>query len=545
MIQTKHSRCRLMFLAMLLLAMSVTSSARGLDPSISPMVPMRDGVKLATDVYLPEGEGPFPILLRRTPYGKTRSAPASTADPYLRAGVALVAQDTRGRGRSEGKDPVFRSDTEDGHDTLAWLTKQSWCNGKVAMDGASALGIIQYMAAPGAPKVLCSICATVATPTLAEQGVYPGGVFRESLLRGWLLLQGSTHILKEIEEHPLATDPYWKGSRITDRFRDVNVPAAHIGGWYDIFSQGTLDAYVGFRTQGGDAFRDRQYLIMGPWTHGMESNFPIKGDKQAFRFPNPKPPFWVGPMAWTLHHLGVRDLGEPFRVMPRVQYYVMGDVDDPFAPGNEWRAAEDWPPPSKLLRLHLHADGQLRLEKPAVDGGTTEYRYDPEKPVPTVGGGNLLLPAGPRDQRELEGRPDVCVFETPPLTEPLEITGRVRARIHASSDTPDTDIVVRLCDVYPDGKSMLLLDGATRLSLKQKYEPGSVIPVDVDLWSTSVILNRGHRLRISVSSSNYPRFRANPNDGSLFGSGVPRVAKVRIHHSAQHPSWVELPGPTK
>jgi len=227
-------------------------------------------------------------------------------------------------------------------------------------------------------------------------------------------------------------------------------------------------------------------------------------------------------------------------------------VDDPAAPGNEWRTADDWPIPAAPIRLHLQPDGTLAESCPPEDGASASYVYDPNDPCPTVGGANLVLPSGPRDQAEVEARADVLVFTTPALVEPMEITGRVRAHLWVSIDTPDTDLMVRMSDVYPNGRSMLVVDGARRLAMRGVCDSltplaeGEVVEAVVDLWSTSIIIASGHRLRISVSSSNSPRFWPNPNDGSSYGaSASPTPATVTLYRDFDHASFLEVPDPNR
>ena len=225
----------------------------------------------------------------------------------------------------------------------------------------------------------------------------------------------------------------------------------------------------------------------------------------------------------------------------------MGDVTDPAAPGNVWRSADSWPPPADVTPFYLHAGGALSREKPTESGERT-YQYDPADPVPTRGGQNLLIDKGPMDQRPVESRPDVLLFTSEPLAAPLEVTGRITARLFVSSDCPDTDFTVKLCDVYPDGRSLLVTDGIRRASLRKSFEkheplaPGEVYELEVDLWSTSLIFNKGHRLRIAVSSSNSPRFEPNPNTGDRHPvPGKTRVATNRLHLAPDHPNAILLP----
>jgi hypothetical protein len=230
-----------------------------------------------------------------------------------------------------------------------------------------------------------------------------------------------------------------------------------------------------------------------------------------------------------------------------VHYYVMGDTNDKTAPGNYWRAADSWPPPVVTAGLYFHADQKLKKEMPKEAGELT-YNYDPTDPVPTIGGQNLLITKGPMDQTTVESRKDVLLFTSDVLQSPLEITGRITGRLYVSSDCPDTDFTVKLCDVYPDGKSILVTDGIRRASLRNSYEkreplvPGDVYPIEVDLWSTSLVFNKGHRIRVAVSSSNSPRFEPNPNTGEPhYEAGKSKVATNTLHLSEKHPSHILLP----
>jgi putative CocE/NonD family hydrolase len=230
-----------------------------------------------------------------------------------------------------------------------------------------------------------------------------------------------------------------------------------------------------------------------------------------------------------------------------VHYFVMGDTEDLTAPGNVWRSANSWPPPATATPFYLQADRSLTRDKPLAEGQLS-YKYDPSDPVPTRGGQNLLIEKGPMDQRPVESRDDVLLFTTEPLQEPLEVTGRIAAKLFVSSDCPDTDFTVKLSDVYPDGKSLLVTDGIRRASLRNSFEkreplvPGEVYELEVDLWSTSLIFNAGHRIRIAVSSSNAPRFEPNPNTGDPHPiAGKTRVASNKVYLSNQHPSAIVLP----
>jgi predicted acyl esterase len=507
-------------------------------------VAMRDGVKLATDVYLPAKGGPqFPALLLRTPYDKNGNRGLAAA--AAKAGYALVVQDMRGRFASEGHHAIiFGNDGlggahRDGHDAIEWVAKQSWSDGKVVTYGQSALGIVQNMAAPGAPTALKGQVVGVAFSDYYHQGAYLGGVWRKELLEGWLTLTGMRDVnLPTFLEHA-TYDDFWKGLNAEARANEVNAPGVFTGGWYDIFLQGTINSFVEIQQRGGPNARGKCFLIIGPTAHGAFS--------EAVVYPNAdkSPVNPAAPMNVMEHWLG-KPRKDVAALRP-VQYYVMGDTSAPGAPGNYWRSADSWPPATTPTPFYLHADRSLRLAAPQ-GGGRLTYKYDPKDPVPTRGGQNLIIAKGPMDQRPVESRPDVLVFNSEPLVEPLEVTGRLTAKLFVSSDCPDTDFTVKLSDVYPDGRSLLLADGIRRASLRNSYAkheplvPGETYELDVDLWSTSLVFNLGHRVRVAVSSSNSPRFEPNPNTGDPHPvEGRSRVAANTLHLSDKCPSRLVLP----
>ncbi|MHB8521158.1 MAG: CocE/NonD family hydrolase [Limisphaerales bacterium] len=509
------------------------------------MVPMRDGVKLGTDVYLPAGNGSFPVVLLRSPYNK--SIGVGLGADGVKRGFAVVIQDTRGRFASEGENLPFYADAWgshwDGQDTLEWLARQPWCNGRIGTFGGSALGITQLlMAGSGTTRLTCEHI-TVGAPSLYDHCVYPGGVFKKAMIEDWLRVsQFSTNALRIWTSHP-DYDDYWRERDISWRYDKVNTPAVHIGGWFDIFTQGTIDAFVGYQTRGGPNARGKQKLVVGPWTHGVAQ------DKAGeLTFPNAKhPPNHVDD-SWRWFEHCLNGVNNGIEAAPAVTYYVMGDVRDPKAPGNVWRTANQWPPvPTTPTRFYFHLDRALSVLKfPRAD--SLAYDDDPRNPVPTVGGPQLTLPAGPMDQRKLENRPDVLLFTSEPLTEPLEVTGRVRVQLWAASDAPDTDFFAKLCDVYPDGRSFNVCEGQIRARFRDSFrrekplKPGKVYPFVIDLWSTSIIFNRGHQLRVQVTSSSAPGYDPNPNTGAPFRSNdETRVAHNTIYLDGRHASGIVLP----
>jgi hypothetical protein len=513
------------------------------------MVAMRDGLKLATDVYLADVSAQkWPAILIRTPYGKTGFlTPTNTFDDWVKAGYALVVQDTRGRGDSQGVDSLFLDDgwggRQDGYDTVEWIAAQSWCNGKVGTLGESAFGITQYMLAGSAPPHLVCQFVKIAATNLYTQAVYPGGVFLKNLAESWLTIQGARNLLPYIESRA-SYDATWERLNLESRFSAVNVPVYHWGGWYDVFSEGTISGFVGLQHNGTTGAAGKQKLLVGPWTHGNWKQT-RQGD---LNFPNSTHDDMIEARRWFEYWLLGRDNG--IMSEPAVKYYMMGAPQggESGAPGNVWRTERDWPPRATVTPFYFHDNGELSTEKSAMAQASRSYQYDPRNPVQTQGGRNLLMAAGPHDQRSVENRTDVLIFTTPVLAQPLEIAGKVTAKLWVSSSAKDTDFMVKLTDVYPDGRSMLVSDGAIRA--RHRYSlwrenfmtPDSIYLCEVDLWSTAIIFNKSHRLRVAISSSNSPRFDPNPNTGRPFrADNAMVVATNTLHLDAARPSHLSLP----
>lgn len=516
------------------------------QPSMTVMIPMRDGACLPADVFLAEGKASEqPCILVRAANGRKGSAPEFA--PMTQWGYHVVIQDTRMVVDEEGKVLPYMSDgwglLQDGYDTVEWLAEQEFCNGKVATMGASALGVTQLLLAPSAPPHLCCQYISNAAPSLYHYAAYHGGQLRRTQVQGWLgQYTRSDKALLMVQSQP-DYNIFWQQLDARPHASKVNVPAVHIGGWYDTFLQGTIDAFIGRQEEGADGAKGSQKLILGPWHHYTYAGGQERTDLGDFELPDNARQVHlpITKKDWLDHHLK----GESNSVakLAPVTYYVMGPLDGSSSKGNVWRQAETWPVPAKQIELHLTADGGLSADAPASTA-SLEYRYDPEDPTPTVGGHNLFLEMGPKDQLSVEERDDVLVFTTEPLKDDLEVTGRVVAMVHFESDQVDTDVAVRLCDVYPDGRSVLITDGITRLaSVKDPKAPGPH-EVEVDLFSTSMVFAKGHRLRISVSSANYPRYERNLNVGralEMVEGVVPKVATNKLHLGPSGGSRILLP----
>jgi predicted acyl esterase len=520
---------------------STSVAEAGPKATLEEMVPMRDGTKLYTAIYLPEGNGPWAVLLTRTPYSAERMGPPSAA-LWTRHDYAYVMQDCRGRFRSEGTDRPFMDDHLDGYDTVEWIAKQPWANGKVGMVGASAMGMTANQASLMRPPHLVAMYVIVAPSSAYSQTVFIGGVYRKEMNDGWMKAQNDGAAIGEIYKHNVY-DHYYDIREESKYWDRVDVPVYNQGGWYDIFEQGNINNFVGLQSEGAGLAAGNQKLILGPWGHGQleEVKYPANAG--------------AGIMGTMTNDLELRWFnfwlkGEQNGIMrePPVRYYVMGDVADPKAPGNQWRTAESWPPPAKTTSFFLAVGGKLSEQVPGPEESADSYQYDPKNPVPTIGGANLFSKKGPMDQRAIGDRQDVLKYSTEPLKAPLEVTGPVTLELWAESDAPDTDFMAKLIDVYPDGAERLVLDSAVRARFRDGTDhevimkKGEVYKFKLNLWSTSLIFNTGHRIAIHVTSSNDPRFDPNPNTGHpLRSDGETRVATNTIHHDAAHPSRALLP----
>ena len=530
------------------------------------MVPMRDEVRLATDVYLPSGPGPFPTLLVRDIYGNG-SAPGRQR--YARwateNGYAFVFQNARGRYDSEGQWYPYFQEINDGYDTLSWIEGQGWSNGKVGMFGTSYLASVQWLAALGQHPALKAIAPAMSPGNYYRDVAYPGGAFSLLSRASWGIgLVGSrTNMsfpidwISAIDHLPLRTldrslgfdvphfrdwlahpiyDDYWKPLNLEARAPEMAVPALNIGGWYDVFLRSTLGSYGTMKREAATAeARAGQRLVIGPWPHGWnaktvtgEEDFGSEAliDAEALQ------------LEFFDHWLkeGPAPAGAP------VKLFVMGE--------NRWRAEETWPlERTTFTPFYLHGDGRLAPERPEAAEGSLSYRYDPRDPVPTLGGNIMRAELrGAFDQRALDERSDILRFETEAFTEPQEVTGPLRAVLYASTDGVDTDFMAKLSVIKADNRVMNLVDGVLRGRFREGYErevlmaPGEVYRLELDLWATSYRLAPGERLRLDITSSNFPRLARNLNTGEPLGEGVSfRVATQRVYLDRRRASHVMLP----
>ncbi|NHJ39350.1 MAG: CocE/NonD family hydrolase [Asgard group archaeon] len=507
------------------------------------MIEMRDGISLATDVYIPDrlNLGERGTVLIRTPYNKDGiSALAAIFTSVY--GYITVIQDMRGRFASEGTDMVFQNASTDSYDTIEWILKQSWSNGKIVSYGMSALGINQFFMNLANPNGLVGQAIQISSPNLYYDVMYPGGAFREALVVEWLKSIGSTFWLPIIYENE-NFNPLWNNVTMRDKYDTVKRPGIFQAGWFDVFSQGTIDGFVGYQYNSDPSVQGKSFLVIGPWGHGTYTTT-THGE---LVYPENAIDDFYTPLMFDFLEYYLKDDSNSLYASPKVRYYCMGPITEN-ATGNFWRQSNKWPIPVDYINFYLHEGGLLSTEEPLLAESSQSFLYDPDDPVQTLGGCNLVLPYGPFDQASLELRDDILIFNSEILTENLEITGHLNAHLWVSSNCTDTDFTVKLTDVYPDGRSMLIQDGIVRAKYRNNrtnpelLTPDEKVEVEIDLWSTSYVFNPGHRIRVAISSSNYPRFSANPNNGDpIFTNNHTYTANNTIYHETEHQSYITLP----
>ena len=533
-------------------------------------VPMRDGVKLSADIRFPSDQGRFPAILIRTPYSNSGFSPGETS--LVARGYVVVRQDCRGRFDSEGRFDPLRGEDRDGYDTIAWIRAQPWCDGRVATTGGSYCALTQLTTAWTQPPGLQTFVASVMGRDLFKDLVYHQGVFGLAIAVGWglgvagrsaqantttdwdkvfrhlpLMTMGESagyrlDYLKEWLSHP-TYDAYWAQGSVEQHYGDFTVPGLHLGGWYDLYGEGTVHNFCGIQAHGGPGARGRQKLLMGPWVHGLGNRLVGQldfGESAQMGFDR-LVERWLD--RWVK--------GEPNGIdqEPPVRIFVMGT--------NVWRDEQEFPPAraretsfflgSGGRANSLAGDGALLAAVPA--GTVTDaYVYNPDHPVPTLGGAAYRPASGPMDHAPIERRDDVLVYSTEPLETPIEVTGFVKMVLFAASDAPDTDFVARLCDVYPDGRSMVISDGIVRARFREgldkevRMQPGTVYELPIEMGVTSNVFLPGHRIRLEVTSSCFPRFARNLNTGEPAATGTRwQLARQTVHHSRQYPSRLVLP----
>ncbi len=506
------------------------------------MMPMRDGVKLSAYLYFPDGQGPWPVIYEQR-YADLKGAETRKTNARLaKAGYVVCAQSFRGAQLSEGTWVGYRAlgwgEKKDGYDSVQWLAKQPWSTGKIGTVGSSQAGFAQnFLAVTQPPNLVCQYMIDTGL-SLFHEGYRIGGTTRPERFKSMDVVcrnpEDNRKLVKEWFAHP-TYDVYWAAEDCTKHFGKMNVPCFTIGSWFDFMSVGSIDSFVGRQHQGGDNSKGKQQLILGPWLHGRIKNT-NKANEMVFPL-NAKFDQEAHMIRWFDHHLKGIDNG----VMKdrAVRYYVMGAVGEKDAPGNEWRTAPTWPVPAKETSYFLHSAPVPVVFEPTRSGVLSEVRdiglavgtsfqADPLKPNQIVGKG---FPGG-IDARPFEKQEQVCTFTSDVLKEPVEWTGKVQAELYVASDAPDTDFIVRISDVYPDGRSMLLIDYVRRARYREGYdkevmlEPGKVAKIAFDVGSLSQVFNKGHRIRVTIASTGAPFYEPNPNTGEPLTIAFPAKTKI-------------------
>jgi putative CocE/NonD family hydrolase len=568
---------------------------------------MRDGVTLRANIYRPAGEGRWPVLLTRLPYGKDFPLGSSVLDPVqvARRGYVVIIQDTRGRFTSEGAWYPFRSEAQDGYDTVEWAARLAYSDGNVGMYGASYFGFTQWSAAVQQPPSLKAMIPFITWNDPFDGVSARGGATELGIAASWHIMMGMDVLMRRYNGDPdrhhleqalstlvkdmdaLGVQGYWslplkefaplKRNDVAPAFFDwiehsmdreqadymtilgkherVTIPTFNIGGWYDIFLKDTIENFKIMREHGVTPAARQSKLLIGPWTH-LSSTNPIGelnfGFASTAALIDLQIDFISLQVRWFDQFLKGRETG--ILSEAPIKIFVMG--------ANVWRDEQEWPLARAVeTRYYLHSNGHANtlngdgtLSTSLPDNESADrYDYDPANPVITRGGALLMtpeFPAGPYDQRATESRADVLVYSTPPLEQDVEVTGPIMLHLWAASSAPDTDFVARLVDVHPNGYAQNLTDGIIRARYRtfargeepSLIEPGKAYEYEIDLWATSNLFKKGHRIRLDVTSSNFPRWDRNPNTGHDFGVDTElAVAHQTILHDAEHPSYLVLP----
>jgi hypothetical protein len=536
-------------LALLSLGCSILTAQQ--DINLAPvveqhvMIPMRDGIRLSTYIYLPPGKGPWPVLYEQR-YSDLRGASARKNYAALAMkGYVIAAENFRGAQLSEGKYVGYRDlgwgERQDGFDTVAWLAKQPWSTGKIGSFGGSQAGYAQNFLAVTQPPNLVAQYMTDTGQSLFHLGYRRGGTTRVMPFEEARDPKDAVDLIHAIFQHA-TYDDYWQLEDTTRHFDKMDVPCFTLGSWYDFMDVGSIESYIGRQHHGGPKSRGRQQLLIGPWLHGSVTK--ASGKVGELEYPdNSIFPLNQHMIRWFDHYL--KDMDTGVERDPVVRYYAMGAVGEQNAPGNQWRTAEDWPLEARETTYYLHGGGGLSTDQPKGPH-TTTYVSDPANPAPIPG---RAFP-GARDAREHEKHPGVRTFTTDPLPAPVEWTGKVRAELFVSSTAPDSDFIVRVTDVYPDGRSMLIMDGIRRARFREAWDrevfmkPGEVYKIAFDVGYLSEVFNKGHRIRISVASTGVPFYDANPQTGQPLTVEPPKkvmVATQTLYHTFPQASRILAP----
>lgn len=522
-----------------------------LNPTVDSIT-MRDGRKLAADVYKPAGMSQGPVILIQTPYNRLLyrfGLPLGIGFKINTSNYIIVVVDWRGFYGSRKAAYIGSPERgKDGYDVVQWVAGQTWSNGKIGTWGPSALGKIQFQTAKEHPANLTCICPLVAGPQFDYDEYYPGGIIRTEYVEQLDAL--GYGLSASIMAHPYR-DIYWTYSEGYNYYPDsIAVPCCMIGGWYDHNIEVMLPFFKGIRSSSPLTVRDKHRLIMGPWVHGGHGSAQV-GTPMQGELSYPNADGWNDSMALLFFDYYLRNISNAWPSTPYIQYYQMGD--------NRWTSAPAWPPSGTTdVKFYLHDNNTLDNTAP-TGTGSLYFNYDPTDPSPTVGGPTLRsdLDQGPYDQSKVvESRNDILIYTTAALTEDVVLKGQVTVHLKVASDKTDTDFDVRLTDVYPDGRSMLVNDGALRMRFRAGNTSSTVtlitpnVPYDCDITlpNTAITFLKGHKIRLDITSSNYPRFNRNMNTGGAMYPGNsldslvnPVIAKNTVYTTPGQASYITMP----
>ena len=547
-----------------------------LQVKLDVKVPMRDGVSLSTDIYIPNGGGPFPTLLDRTIYNNQADRGFQWVTRFVESGYAVVMQDCRGRHDSDGEWEPYIHEAPDGYDTHEWIGAQPWCDGNIGTFGSSYIGLTQTL-----PSLLRSKYLKALVPSASQQDNY-GHFYIDGALQlhvalnfvnmaGRTMQTGGIGLLNKEELHrrlPVISalddivdlpfyrdavlhytyDDFWSAYSIRDRYGEVETPAYFLTGWYDNLVHETFKLYSGWKSGARTTeARDLTKLLVGPWDHGNIYAARSYGDVEF----GGKERLDIGAEHLRWYDRRLKGVANGIDDEPPIRLFVMGD--------NLWRGEREWPL-ARTRYTEFYLNGQGRANSVQGDGGLSpeppdsqspdRFSYDPEDPVPSVGGQIMGQPytCGPMDRQAVEEREDVLVYTSHRLEHDMEVTGPVILTLFASSSATDTDFTAALVDVHPDGKAIIICEGIVRARFRESIrhptliEPGEVYQLRVDMWETSNVFKEGHRVRLEVSSSKFPRFDRNLNTGHQPGlDSDMRVADQTIYHDRLRPSHLTLP----
>jgi predicted acyl esterase len=513
------------------------------------MVPMRDGKRLSVYLYFPAGEGKWPAIFEQRYADISSVGSRKAAAKFASGGFVIGLVNYRGTHESEGVWRGYRGlqwgELRDGYDMCEWLAKQPWCTGKIGTYGGSQAGYAQNYLAVTQPPHLVAQYMTDTGLSLYEEGYRIGGVTRPERFKAMGSVArdkaDNDALLREWDQHP-DFDDYWRDEDCRLHFDKMNVPCFTIGSWYDFMVQGSIASYIGRQHHGGPNSRGQQQLILGPWLHG---GYPKSNKIGELVFPeNAQFDVYAHMTKWFNHYLK----GEANGVEkdPRVRYYVMGAAGEEGAPGNVWREAQDFPPKAESAYLYLQSGGALAPSPSAEATAKTSYVSDPRAPMSIPGNG---FP-GARDARSFEQQSEVRTWTTAPLTQPQEWTGEVKAEIFAGSTAKDTDFILRVSDVYPDGRSMLLMDYPLRARYREGFEkqvlltPNEPAKLAWHIGWTSIIFNKGHRIRVTIARTGAPLYEPNNQTGgpqTVDWMKDAVSATNMVWHDQAHPSRIVVP----